>query len=62
MFVSSIVLLTHAQKSKFYEKDFAFICCHTSWVLLIIMSLMDEDKENTLLMMPPMVPEGLEKF
>lgn len=61
LFVSSIVLLRHAQRASIMRRSLSLLV--TSWVLLININLMNEEKgEDTLSMMLSMVPEGLEKI
>lgn len=63
LFISSIILLTHAQKISSMRKRTLPLFAVTSWILLINISLMNEKKgEDTLSMMISMVAEVLEKI
>ena len=61
LFISSIVLLRHAQKANSMRRTLSLFAV-TLLVLLINIDLMNEEKgEDTLSVMISMVPEGLEK-
>lgn len=63
LFINSTLLLTHAQKVSSMRRRTLSLLAATSWMLLIIISLTNEEKgEDTLSLMLCMVAEGLEKI